>query len=240
MRPFGCVIVENSVTDRALTEKLLFSYPSIRIVGSYSHLVECLEIFKTTNISILLSDIDSQRTILTFLRALEKPPLSILFTESPESAIEAFDVGATDCILKPVKTERLDKAIRHAMNILTNKAKALLYDMTLKKNYLMIKDGSVANKVNVSDIIYLEALTNYTKVITYSRKYIALRNLKNFMKILPSGNFLRIHRSYAVAIDKISCIDSNGLFVERQRLPLGKAYRDNVRRLVLPTSSLAV
>jgi DNA-binding LytR/AlgR family response regulator len=84
----------------------------------------------------------------------------------------------------------------------------------------------------MADILYLEALTNYTKVVTVQKKYITLNNLKSFLDHLPPKRFIRIHRSYAVAVDKIQGVYKNELSVNEQRLPLGKTYRQEVKKLI--------
>jgi DNA-binding LytR/AlgR family response regulator len=96
----------------------------------------------------------------------------------------------------------------------------------------MIKEGTTVNKVYLQEIIYLEALTNYTKIVTPGKNYITLNNLKNFLDELPKNKFLRIHRSYAVAIDKVKGFSGNDLRIAGQSLPLGKTYRQEVKKFI--------
>ncbi|HMG68791.1 MAG TPA: LytTR family DNA-binding domain-containing protein [Chitinophagaceae bacterium] len=232
MGPFKCVIIEDDDSERISTEKLISAYSYLKIVGTFSDPVECLDILRSGEISILFSNINMRVTGANYLKMLKNPPLYIFFTSYPESAIKAFDEQAVDCILRPLKAERLEKAIRRTLELLEMKSKALLCDIRLKKEYLMIKEGSVTSRVDLTDIIYLEALTNYTRIITQEKNYLTLQNLKNFLETHPSGRFLRIHRSYAVAIDKISGINTNEVLLDKQRLPLGKTFRHNIRKLI--------
>ncbi|MEI9947379.1 MAG: LytTR family DNA-binding domain-containing protein [Chitinophagaceae bacterium] len=230
---FNCVIVEDNPIDRALLEDYISSSNLFRIAGSFSHPLESLELLQGGDIAVLFSDIDMPGINgIDFFKSLQNPPLCIFVTVHPEFAIDAFDVHAVDYVLKPLRPGRLDKAIQRTMELMEIRSKALQYDLRVEKDYLMIKEGTLSSKVNISDIIYLEALTNYTKIITREKKYITLQNLKNFMEYLPPKFFLRIHRSYAVAVNRISGIDTNELIVEEQRLPLGKTYRNEVRKFV--------
>lgn len=232
MKPLSCVIIEDNPVDRLLLEEYLANYPFIRVTGAFVNPVESLEHFKTHIINLLFLDVDMPVINgIDFLKTLSDPPPCIMVTAHPEYAIDAFDVQAIDYLLKPVKPDRLDKAIQRVLELQEIKSKAVQYSMHFENDFLMIKEGTVLNKVNIADILYLEALTNYTKVVTVQKKYITLNNLKSFLDNLPQKRFLRIHRSYAVAVDKIQGVYKNELLIGEQRLPLGKTYRQEVKKL---------
>ncbi|HEY8898391.1 MAG TPA: LytTR family DNA-binding domain-containing protein [Niastella sp.] len=232
MKPLNCVIIEDNPVDRLLLEEYLAGYSFINITGAFVNPVESLEHLKTHIINILFLDVDMPVINgIDFLKTLPDPPPCIMVTAHPEYAIDAFDVQAIDYLLKPVKPERLEKAIQRVLELQEIKSKAVQYSMHFENDFLMIKEGTVLNKVHVADILYLEALTNYTKVVTVQKKYITLNNLKSFLDHLPEKRFLRIHRSYAVAVDKIQGVYKNELLIGEQRLPLGKTYRQEVKKL---------
>lgn len=232
MKTLDCVIIEDNPIDRALLESYVSTYGFLRLVGSFSNPIECLGILKTARIDMLLSDIDMPgMNGIEFFKSLENPPLCIFITVHPEFALDAFDVQAIDYLLKPLKPERFRKALERAMELIDIKGKAVEYSLRFENNYLMVKEGTVSNRVQIADILYLEALTNYTKIITFQKKYITLNNLKNFLECLPEEDFVRIHRSYAVAVDKIRGIEANEILIGDQRLPLGKTYKPAVKKL---------
>jgi len=237
MKYLNCVIIEDTLVDRLLLEEYLSSYSFITVTGSFNNPLESLEHLKTHVTNLLFIDIDMPVISgIDFLKSMTDPPPCIFVTVHPEYAIDAFDIQAVDYLLKPVKPDRLDKAIQRAIELQEIRSKALQYNLNFENDYLMIKEGTAVNKVNVADIVYLEALTNYTKVITEQKKYITLNNLKSFMDHLPQSRFLRIHRSYAVAINKIRGLYKNELLVGEQRLPLGKTYRQEVKKLITDSS----
>ncbi|MBO9202122.1 MULTISPECIES: LytR/AlgR family response regulator transcription factor [Niastella] len=232
MKLLNCVIIEDNPVDRLVLEEYLSKYSFINITAKFPNPVESLEYLKTHIINILFLDVDMPVINgIDFLKTFPDPPPCIMVTAHPEYAIDAFEVQAIDYLLKPVKPERLDVAIQRTLELQEIKSKAVQYSMHFENDFLMIKEGTVLNKVNIADILYLEALTNYTKVVTMHKKYITLNNLKSFLDNLPPKRFLRIHRSYAVAVDKIRGVYKNELQIVEQRLPLGKTYRQEIKKL---------
>lgn len=232
MKVLNCVVIDDNEVDRSLLEAYLSKYPFIRVTGSFSNPVESLDHLQQTNTELLFVDIDMPVINgIDFMKSVQQPALNCIFvTAHPEYAADAFDVQAVDYILKPIKEQRLDRAVQRTLELLEIRSKAIQYSLFIENDYLMIKEGTSISKVNIGDIEYLEALTNYTKVITAKRKYITLNNLKNFLDYLPTTRFIRIHRSYAVALDKIEGMDKNDLLIAGQRLPLGKTFRQEVKK----------
>ena len=233
MKHLRCTIIEDNVIERMLLEDYLSKYHFITISGSFANPVESLEHLKRGNTDLLFCDVDMPgMTGIELLRSFPNVPPCVFTTVHPEYAVDAFDTQAIDYILKPITADRLDTAIQRAVELLEIKSRALQFSMQIENNSLMIKEGTTVTRVNVNDIIYLEALTNYTKVVTEKKKYITLKNLKTFLDDLPGDRFLRIHRSYAVAIDKIQCLDKNDLLLNQAKLPIGKKYRREIKNAI--------
>lgn len=238
MKMLNCVVIDDNEVDRSLLLAYLSKYPYLRITGSFTNPVESLDHLQQTATDLLFVDIDMPVINgIDFMKSVQQPALNCIFvTAHPEYAADAFDVQAVDYILKPIKEERLDKAVQRTLELLEIRSKAIQYSLFIENDYLMIKEGTSISKVNINDIEYLEALTNYTKVITAKRKYITLNNLKNFLDYLPTTRFIRIHRSYAVAIGKIEGMDKNEVLIAGQRLPLGKTFRQEVKKKIQENS----
>lgn len=232
MKSLNCVIIEDNQVDRLLLEEYLSKYTFLTITASFTNPIESLEYLKRGFTDLLFIDFDMPFINgIDFVKSFPGAPPCIFITVHPEFAIDAFDIQAIDYVLKPVKPERLEKAIQRTMELLDIKSKALQYNLQFENDFLMIKEGTSVSRVNIADILYLEALTNYTKVVTAQKKYITLNNLKSFLDYLPQSRFMRIHRSYAVAIDKIQGLNKNEIQIGEQRLPLGKTYRQDVKKL---------
>jgi DNA-binding LytR/AlgR family response regulator len=233
MDAINCLIVDDEEIDRMMVEDLVLDHPSLHLVESFSNAIESLETLKSKDIELLFLDIDMPVISgVDFLKKLSTPPLCIFITSHVDYALDAFDLHAVDYLLKPVKKERFDLSIKRAIELISIRKKALNYDLNFENDRLTIKEGNSINKVAINDIIYLEALTNYTKVVTGERNYITLQNLKNFLEELPQDKFLRVHRSYAVAKNKITSAKDGELKVGSASIPLGKTYKKMISKLL--------
>ena len=234
MELISCIIVDDSELDRLSIEAYLEQYTFIKLLGSFANPLECLEIIQKKNVQLLFLDIDMPYINgLEFLSSLEKPPLCIFITSHPEYALEGFETQALDFLLKPVRPERFERSIIRAREFLQIQNKAKLYDVRFADDFLIIKESYDLIQIKISDIIYLEALKDYTKVITPCKTYLTLSNLKNFFEKLPVNRFLRIHRSYAVAINQIRKLENNELLLENVKLPVGKTFKNEISRVLL-------
>jgi DNA-binding LytR/AlgR family response regulator len=233
MIPLNCLIVDDSNCDRLTMEDYVQECNALKLTGSYSNPLDAISAIKSQPVDLLFLDIDMPvMNGITFFKTLTRPPLCIFVTSHPDYAVDAFDIHAFDYLLKPVKKERFDKAIERVKELFDIRERALQYNMNLKDGILTVKEGNSINKVQINDIIYLEALTNYTKVVTGNRTYITLNNLKNFLEELPEEKFLRVHRSFAVAKNKISQLNGAELVAGSHKVPVGKTYRQNIHKIL--------
>lgn len=233
MDGFSCVIIEDNFIDRLIVEEYAKQHPSLRLIASLSNPVESFEILRAGKVDILFMDIDMPgMNGMEFFRKLSNQPLCCFITSHPEYAIEAFDVHALDYVLKPLRKHRFDQTVRRLEELTAIRAKAEQYDLQFEQDVLMIKEGTSVNRVLIHDVIYLEALGNFTSVVTAEKKYTTLMNLGNFMEKLPREKFLRIHRSYAVAVNKIKRMEDGELRLGQTRLPIGKTYKHDVSRIL--------
>ena len=226
------IIIDDEPLARSIVIEYIQHFPDLIVSQVCSNGFEGIKAIQQYKPDLIILDIQMPKINgFEMLELIENPPAVIFATAFDEYAIKAFEAHAIDYLLKPVKPERLEIAIQRVLELQEIKSKAVQYSMHFENDFLMIKEGTVLNKVHIADILYLEALTNYTKVVTVQKKYITLNNLKSFLDHLPSKKFLRIHRSYAVAVDKIQGVYKNELLIESQRLPLGKTYRQEVKKL---------
>jgi two-component system LytT family response regulator len=233
----NCLVIDDNEADRWAIEKLIGLYPQFRFIASFANPLESLELIPQAD--LLLLDIDMPLINgLHFLSSLSQPPPCVFITSHPEYALDAFEVNALDFLTKPLKVDRFENALLRAKAYLEIKEKARLYELTVEKDTLLIKEGRQTIRLQVSDILYLEALKDYTKVITHTRDYqtktemyMTLMNLKNFMSRLSQQRFVRIHRSYAVALDKITKFNGDEIQVGGIKLPVGQVFKQEVERL---------
>jgi DNA-binding LytR/AlgR family response regulator len=159
-------------------------------------------------------------------------PACIFITSYPEYALESFEAAALDFLIKPLKSDRFAKAMDRLQRFLEIQHKAALLDHTLGEDTLFIKDGHDHIKLQLHEIIYLEALKDYTGIITRQAKYCVLTPLGNLLKEKTFQTFIRIHRSYAVQKHFISKITPKEILVNDTSLPIGRSYKDAVDKLL--------
>ena len=234
MDKISSFIIDDDELDRLTIESYLEQYSFISVDGSFSNPLDCVELIRKKNIKLLFLDIDMPVINgIDFLNSLTNPPACIFITSHPEFALEGFENFALDFLLKPVKPDRFDKAIKRAKEFLQIQEKALLYDVHFADDFLVIKESYDLIQIKISDIIYLEALKDYTKVITLQKTYLTLSTLKHFFEKLPVNRFLRIHRSFAVAMSQVKKMEQNELLLENIRLPIGKTFRNEIHKIIL-------
>lgn len=229
MKAINCLIVDDNEMDRLIIEDYISHRDDLNLLGSFSSPVEALEILKSEKIQLLFLDIDMPVINgINFFKKLENPPLCVFITAFPDFALEAFDINAIDYLLKPVKPARFEEAVKRIKEWVDITEKAERYNLDIESNWITIKEGNTINKVMITDIIFLEALANWTKVITSSKRYITLYNLRNFLQELPGERFLRVHRSFAVSKNKINKFHDNEIQLGQYKVAVGKTYRQSV------------
>jgi DNA-binding LytR/AlgR family response regulator len=164
---------------------------------------------------------------------LEKVPACIFITAYPEYAVQSFEVNALDFLTKPIKEDRFDIAMNRLHYFLDIHYKAEFLDHSLNEESLFIKDGHDHVRIQFYDIIYLEALKDYTGIYTRDRKYCLLTPLGTLLKEKAFQSFIRIHRSYAVQKHFISKITSKAVMVNKTLLPIGRSYKEVVDTLLI-------
>ena len=231
MNLINCIVIDDDELDRLTIESYIEQISFLKLEGSYANPLECIGVIEQKNIQLLILDIDMPEISgIEFFSALKNPPLCIFITSHPEYALEGFETHALDFLIKPAKFERFQRSALRAHEFLQIKNKAKLYDVKFADDFLTIKESYDLIQIKISDIIYLEALKDYTKVITPQKTYLTLSNLKNFFEKLPGNRFLRIHRSFAVSVSQITKMEQNELLVHKMRLPVGRTFRSEVNQ----------
>lgn len=226
------LVADDNEVDRISIEVLAGSYPYLNLIGSYAHPLEALEAIKSTRPQLVFLDVDmpdaSGIELLKMVRDIV--PMAVLITAYPEFALEGFELSALDYILKPLTEERFAQAMKRVAEYWEMKQKSLAYDVLVEKDMITIKQGHDQMRLPINDIVYLEAMQDYTKLVLEGKQYMTLINLSRFLEQLPVKRFMRVHRSYAVAIDKIQKISGHEVCTHNNiLLPVSKTYRRELK-----------
>lgn len=232
-RVYSCIIVDDEEVDRLTVMHFAKQYPFLNIIGSFDTAEAALQFAKNHPPDVLMLDIDMPGlTGLELRRELSAIPVCIFITSYPDYAVESFELEALDFIVKPLKAERFAKMTGRVQSYLDIKHKATLLDYSLGGDTLFIKDGHEHIKLLLHDIIYLEALRDYTSIVTAAKKHTVLSTLGNLLEQKAFQQFVRIHRSYAVQKHFISKITPKEVFVNDMILPVGRSYKEALDGLI--------
>lgn len=232
---YKCIIVDDNELDRLTVLSFVRRYPFLQVEQVFESAEAALAFARNSPPDVLLLDIDMPGISgLDLRKQLEQVPACIFITAHPEFALESFETTALDFLVKPLKSERFAKAMERLEHFLRIHDKAELLDYTLGEDTLFIKDGYNHIKLQLYEIIYLEALKDYTGIITRQKKYCVLSPLGNLLKEKTFQTFIRIHRSYAVQKHFIEKITPREVMVNNILLPIGRSYKDMLDKLLTP------
>lgn len=220
------VIIDDDETDRMIIELEAKKFPFLQLSATFTNPIEALETLAEHKHDILFLDIEMPGLSgVEFLKKYKSPDiLPVLVTSHPEFALEGFELDVFDYLLKPVNSERFATCAMRLHDFCKMRVKSFSFDMTQESNFIMIKQGYDKFKIPVHDILYVEAMKDYTRVVTSEKQYLVLSTLCNFSKRLPEF-FIRIHRSYIVNRDKIDAVNKSKILIQAQELPVGKMYK---------------
>lgn len=230
------------VDDEELARQLIASYlkrmPTIEVVGSCKNAVEALTILNRQPVDLLFLDIQMPGiTGVEMIRTLVDPPAIILTTAYSEYALEGFELDVTDYLLKPFSFERFSRAINKAMVRLNNRNQPSPTIQAESSNHLMVRADHKIHRIPYESILYIKSMQEYVAYYLTSGRIVALGSLKQLEGLLPPHQFLRVHKSYIIAINKVKSLEGNLLHLEDQKIPVGASYRENVLAILFPGSA---
>jgi len=225
----NCIIVDDDKVSCKILEGYVAKSPSLNLIGTYSDSVEARNIFmKRNDIELVILDIQMpELNGFDFINSLDFPPNIIIVSSAEEYAIKAFDLNVVDYLLKPVTYGRFCKAIDKTIRYFSRKE-----SNNSGNEEIFIKKGSSLVKLKLRDIIYIEALENYVTLNTNDDKFTIHFTMKAIESQLPSGVFIRVHRSYIINKTTIQSIQENSLDLKVggviKNIPVGKSFRDSL------------
>jgi two-component system LytT family response regulator len=225
------LIVDDDELDRLTVLNEASKYPFLHKIGMCSNGNEAIETINKHRPDIVFSDIEMRGTSgIDIIRTLfGKIPAPVFITSHPEFALESYDLEIFDYILKPLSPERFQKCISRIQDFFSLRKKVMDIDSRNSDNsgYIMVKQGYEKHRLHHSDIIFLEAMKDYTKIKTLSgQSLLVLETLSSLLKQLPENKFVRVHRSYAVNIAKVECVSSSKVSLQGLEIPVGKSYKN--------------
>lgn len=229
-KTYKCIIVDDETLARMLIRTHLYQIPELEVVYECSSAFEADKYLKKNKVDVLFLDIQMQhQSGIDFLKSLDDPPKVIFTTAYSEFALESFELNVIDYLLKPITFERFQKAISKVLEILNleNETKKPLSNSFIDKS-IIIKSSHQHIRVLLSDILYVEGLHKYVKIVTSKKNYTTLIALSAMEQELPTNFFYRCHRSFIINLSKIDLIDGNTAIIEKFKIPISKLNKQEL------------
>jgi two-component system LytT family response regulator len=227
----NCVIIDDEPLAREGLANYVREVDFLTLSGTGENPLELLPLLDRQTVDLVFLDIQMPKMNgIEFLKILQKPPMVVITTAYPSYALEGFQLNVLDYLLKPVTFERFFKAASKARDYHRLLMKSLSNDsaVTEPDDYFFIKCGSKYEKIPFEEILYVEGMQNYVNIYTLKGKYVTMLSLKNLEENLDQNAFIRVHKSYIVAIGKIDGIEGNEIFIQNNRIPISRNYREQV------------
>jgi DNA-binding LytR/AlgR family response regulator len=227
-----CIIVEDEALAQDVIQSHLQKVDRFELVGICSNALEAKEVLDKKEVDLIFLDIQLPgMTGLNFLRTLPNPPLVVVTTAYSEYAIESYEFNIIDYLLKPISFERFSKTVDKIVH------GRLFTPLPKEKDdppgdHIFVKSNSKFFKVNFSEIIYIESMKDYLKIHTAEYKLVTHQTMNDMEKILSPRQFIRVHKSYMVAVSHIKAIYGNSVEMENATIPIGLNYKEKVMNFI--------
>jgi DNA-binding LytR/AlgR family response regulator len=221
----NCLVVDDEPIAREGMMEYIRQIDYLIPVAQCKSAAEASGLLQKNKIDLIFIDIQMPKvTGIEFVKALADPPLIIFTTAYSEYALEGFELDVVDYLLKPISFPRFLKSVEKAQSYLRARNK----EVNINQDFFFIKCNGKIEKITMADVIYIEALANYVIIHTRQKNYITYLTFSGIEEQLPANLFVRIHKSYLVAISAIQTIDGTEVITSSMRLPISKNYRNDV------------
>lgn len=214
-----CFIIEDEPLAQNVLKKYIKDHPYLELIGVSANPMDALDTLNYDEVDLLFLDINLPKISgINFYKSLHKKPKVVFTTAYSEFALDGFELSAIDYLVKPFSFERFLMAIE----------KVRLVNKTTNSDFLIIKNDKKTFRLPFQQIKYIESIGDYVKVHTEGQVLLSNDTLKNLVDLLPDSDFVRVHKSYIVSLQKIKYLEGNRLKIGEKMIPIGYAYRQNI------------
>jgi two-component system LytT family response regulator len=240
-----CIAVDDEPLALDILEDYISKVPFLQLVKRTENAIEALQLVQAGGIDLVFLDIQMpDLTGIQFLKIASGKSNYILTTAYSQYALESYDLNVSDYLLKPIAFDRFYKAVEKVHNQLQKSepvAPAQVEPATPStpsahalqvQDFIFVKTEHKIQKIQLDDILYIEGLKDYISIFTKNERVITLQNMKKMEETLPKGEFIRVHKSYIIALDKIESIERSRISITGKIIPIGDTYRDEFFKLI--------
>lgn len=222
-----CVIVDDEPMAREILESFINKTPNLELISSCKNALEALQITQNKKIDLFFLDINMPEINgLSLAKIINKQSKIIFTTAYRDYAVDGFDLHATDYLLKPIAFDRFLQAVQKiSVSKPSNKTPE---ETENTKNFMFVRADRKMVKINFNDILYIESLSDYVKIYTNQDTIITRETISNLDESLPKEQFLRVHRSYIIAINKIDSYTNEYIEIQKKAISISRSYKEAV------------
>jgi len=228
-----CVIIDDEPLAVELLEDFVRKVDSLELISTFNNAIDAVSFINQNNVDLIFLDIQMPHfSGIDFLNTIEKKPLVIFTTAYSDYAVEGFNLGAVDYLVKPIPFHRFLKSVVRAQQVLnpSTAIQAISENTTapeLEQDFMFVRAEYENVKMNFSDILFIEGLKDYVKIYTTDNKFtLTLISLIKLENLLSSKGFSRIHRSYIINIKHVKSIQKNKVLISDKRIPISESYKN--------------
>lgn len=221
MDRYSCIIIEDEPLALERTKSFVSKIPFLNLCGTFENALDGLSYLKSNKVDLLFLDINMDE--LTGIELLESSKIEsqvIITTAYQEYAIKGYELNVTDYLLKPFTFDRFLKAVNKAQENIVQPS------LNSQHDFIFMKTENRLEKINLSDILFIEGMRDYRRIHTISKKIMTLQNFSELERIIPSNLVCRVHKSYMVGISKIDSIERMRIKVSNQIIPISETYKE--------------
>jgi DNA-binding LytR/AlgR family response regulator len=222
------LIIDDEPLARQGLEIMLKNIPSLTIAGSFGSAIDASIYLQQKNVDLIFLDINMpEMNGMDFVKSMVNKPLIIFVTAYPQYALESYELDAVDYLVKPIRLERLLKAINKAesyLKLLAPSQETSLID-SVGLDYVFVKADRKFTKLFFKDILFIEGLKDYVVIKLANKKVITAMNIKTVAAQLPEKIFVRINKSFIVNLENIDAVDSFYVYIQEEEIPIGESFK---------------
>jgi DNA-binding LytR/AlgR family response regulator len=224
-----CLIVDDNKLARMALKQLVTQVQSLELVAECSNAMEAYNYLNSIPIDLLFLDIEMpEMSGIDLIKKLgNKRPLIIFTTAKKDYAAEAFELNVVDYLVKPITQPRLVQAVEKANETIESSKEEVKVE---EQGFVFVKDNGVLKRISIDDIMFLEAMGDYVKVHTSQKFHVVHATLKSIEEKVPASKFVRVHRSYIVAINKIDFIQEGTITIGKTTIPVADTHKANLNK----------
>lgn len=218
-----CLIVEDEEPAQLVLKKYIDDFPVLYLENCVNSAIEAIEVLQKETIDLIFLDIHLPKLSgLNFLRTQKNPPKVIITSAYPQYAIEGYELDVVDYLLKPFSFERFIRAVNKVRTEEVPSSTPAMLPM--EDEFIIVKNGKAFTKLSLADITYFQSDGDLVKIYTRESTHLEFKSLRQYEKILPK-QFIRVHKSYIINLEKLTSIEGNRLFLNRQAIPIGRNFK---------------